>query len=114
MKPSVSFGELRAIAYEVYKRYGYVDKELSWNGYIGHFAGMSVHDVGNRDDKSLLKLGMVFNVKPILDDPINKRHMRLEDTVLITDTGSINLTEGVSAKLAEIYKLMKHKGLTGN
>ena len=33
MKPSVSFGELRAIAYEVYKRYRYVDKELSWNGY---------------------------------------------------------------------------------
>jgi Xaa-Pro aminopeptidase len=114
MKPGVSFGELRAIAYEVYKRHGYADKELSWNGYIGHFTGMSVHDVGNRDDSSLLKPGMVFNVEPVLDDPINKRHMRLEDTVLITDTGAINLTEGASAELSEIYKLMKQKGLTGN
>ena len=114
MKPGVSFGELRTIAYEVYKRYGYIDKELSWNGYIGHFTGMSVHDVGNRDDSSLLKSGMVFNVEPVLDDPINKRHMRLEDTVLITDTGAINLTEGSSAELAAIYKLMKQKGLTGN
>jgi len=114
MKPGVSFGELRAIAYEVYKRYGYADKELSWNGYIGHFTGMSVHDNSNRDDSSLLKSGMVFNVEPVLDDPINRRHMRLEDTVLITDTGAINLTEGVSAELAEIYKLMKQKGLTGN
>ena len=40
--------------------------------------------------------------------------MRLEDTVLITETGAINLTEGASAELAEIYKLMKLKGLTGN
>jgi Xaa-Pro aminopeptidase len=114
MKPGVSFGELRAIAYEVYKRYGFADKELSWNGYIGHFTGMSVHDVGNRDDSSLLKPGMVFNVEPVLDDPINKRHMRLEDTVLITETGAVNLTEGASAELNEIYKLMKQKGLTGN
>jgi len=75
---------------------------------------MSVHDVGNRDDSSLLKAGMVFNVEPVLDDPTNKRHMRLEDTVLITDTGAINLTDGVSAELTEIYKLMKQKGLTGN
>jgi len=113
MRPGVSFGELRSVAYEVYKKHGYADKELSWNGYIGHFTGMSVHDVGNRDDSSLLKSGMVFNVEPVLDDPITKRHMRLEDTVLITDTGAINLTEGVSAELSEIYKLMKQKGLTG-
>ncbi len=114
MKPGVSFGELRAIAYEVYKKHGFVDKQLSWNGYIGHFTGMSVHDVGNRDDSGLLKAGMVFNVEPVLDDPVSKRHMRLEDTVLITETGATNLTEGVSAELAEIYKLMKQKGLTGN
>jgi Xaa-Pro aminopeptidase len=75
---------------------------------------MSVHDVGNRDDNSLLKAGMVFNVEPVLDDPVNKRHMRLEDTVLITETGAVNLTEGSSAELSEIYKLMKQKGLTGN
>ena len=112
MKPGVLFGALRAIAYEVYKKHGFADKELSWNGYIGHFTGMSVHDVGNRDDTSLLQSGMVFNVEPVLDDPINKRHMRLEDTVLITDDGAINLTEGVPAELTEIYKLMKQKGLT--
>jgi Xaa-Pro aminopeptidase len=114
MKPGVSFGELRAIAYEVYKKNGYPDKELSWNGYIGHFTGMSVHDVGNRADSAVLKAGMVFNVEPVLDDPVKKRHMRLEDTVLITDTGAINLTEGVSAELSAIYNLMKQKGLTGN
>jgi Xaa-Pro aminopeptidase len=114
MKPGVSFGTLRALAYEVYKKHGFADKELSWNGYIGHFTGMSVHDVGNRDDTSFLRTGMVFNVEPVLDDPIHKRHMRLEDTVLITDDGAVNLTEGVPAELADIYKLMKQKVLTGN
>jgi Xaa-Pro aminopeptidase len=114
MKPGVSFGELRAISYEVFKKHGFVDKSLSWNGYIGHFIGMSVHDVGNRDDKSLLQAGMVFNVEPVLDDPVRKRHMRLEDTVLITDNGAINLTAGAPAELSAIYELMKLKGLTGN
>ena len=114
MKPGVSFGTLRAIAYEVYQKHGFADKALSWNGYIGHFTGMSVHDVGNRDDASLLQAGMVFNVEPVLDDPINKRHMRLEDTVLITEDGAINLTESLPAELSDIYKLMKQKGLTGN
>lgn len=114
MKPGVSFGELRAIAYEVYKKNGYTDKKLSWDGYIGHFIGISVHDVGNPDDSCILKAGMVFNVEPVLDNPIKKRHMRLEDTVLITEQGAINLTEGVSAELPAIYKLMKQKGLTGN
>jgi Xaa-Pro aminopeptidase len=114
MKPGVSFGELRTLAYEVFKKHGYVDKALSMNGYIGHFIGMSAHDVGNIGDNTLLQSGMVFNVEPSLDDHINKRHMRIEDTVLITDTGAINLTEGVSAELSEIYKLMQQKGLTGN
>ena len=114
MKPGVSFGELKAISNQVYQKHGFTDRSLSWNSYIGHFTGMSVHDVGFQTDTSLLKSGMVFNVEPVLDDPVNKRHMRLEDTVLVTDTGAINMTEGSSAGLSEIYKLMKQKGLSKN
>ena len=47
-------------------------------------------------------------------DPANKKHIRLEDTVLITDDGAINLPKSVPAELSDIYKLMKQKGLTGN
>ena len=114
MKPGVSFGELKALAYEVYKKHGFVDRSLSWNGYIGHFIGMSVHDVGFQRDTSRIKAGMVFNVEPVLDDPISKRHMRLVDTVLITDTGCLNMTEGSSAELVKIYNLMKQKGISRN
>ena len=114
MKPGVTFGELKTISYEIYKKHGFADRSLSWNSYIGHFIGMSVHDVGSQNDTIRLRAGMVFNVEPVLDDPVAKRHMRLEDTVLVTDTGSLNLTEGSSAELSEIYKLMKQKGVRRN
>ena len=44
----------------------------------------------------------------------NKKQMRLEDTVLITDDGASNLPESVPVELSDIYKLMKQKGSTEN
>src|SRR5256885_1444424 len=47
MKPGVTIKQLKAVAAEVYKKYGYEKEFNTWgNGqYIGHFVGMSVHDV---------------------------------------------------------------------
>ena len=40
--------------------------------------------------------------------------MRLEDTVLITPTGALNMTAGVPAALDEIYALIREKSLSLN
>ena len=40
--------------------------------------------------------------------------MRLEDTVLITPTGALNMTAGVPASLDEIYALIRQKALSLN
>jgi Xaa-Pro aminopeptidase len=37
--------------------------------------------------------------------------MRLEDSVLVTATGSENLTAGVPADLESVYALIKQKGV---
>ena len=67
------------------------------------------------DDRSRpLVPGVVFNVEPLLEIPEKKIHMRLEDTVLITPTGAVNLTAGVPAGLEEIYALIKQKPLGVN
>jgi len=39
--------------------------------------------------------GTVFNVEPILEIPDLKIHIRLDDTIVVTDTGADNLTAGV-------------------
>ena len=64
------------------------------------------------DNNRPLVAGVVFNVEPLLEIPDKKIHMRLEDTVLITPTGALNMTAGVPAALDEIYALVREKSLS--
>lgn len=49
----------------------------------------------------------MYIVEPLLSDAKNVVHVRLEDTVPVTATGSENLTADVPAGLGEIYALRK-------
>jgi Xaa-Pro aminopeptidase len=115
MKPGVTIKQLKAVAAEVYKKYGYEKEYNTWgNGqYIGHFVGMSVHDVNTAVPGQDLALvaGNTFNVEPILEIPEKQIHIRLEDSVLVTPTGAENLTKDVPVELDEIYALIKQKGM---
>jgi Xaa-Pro aminopeptidase len=55
--------------------------------------------------------GVVFNVEPILQFPERGIHLRLEDTILITQSGSENLTAGVPAAVDPLLALVKEKGV---
>lgn len=106
MKPGVTVNDLKKVAKDVYVKHGF---EELWPDYIGHFVGMAVHDVGPYD-KPFVE-GVVFNVEPIIEDKKLKVHLRLEDTVAITKTGSENLTAGTTVEPEKIYKLKKEKGV---
>jgi hypothetical protein len=54
---------------------------------------------------------VVFNVEPILQFPERKIHLRLEDTVLLTEKGPENLTAAVPAEVDAVYALVKEKGV---
>ena len=118
MKPGVTIKQLKAVAAEVYKKYGYEKEFNTWGGpgaqYIGHFVGMSVHDVntGVPGQDLALVAGNTFNVEPILEIPEKQIHIRLEDSVLVTPTGAENLTKDVPVELNDIYALIKQKGIT--
>src|SRR6185503_1340723 len=113
MKPGVTIPQLQDVAEGVYKKHGF-DKEFQAVGrYIGHTIGISTHDVDPRDRNRPLVAGVVFNVEPLIETP-GKIHMRLEDTVLVTPTGSLNMTAGVPAGLEEIYALLRQKALSVN
>jgi Xaa-Pro aminopeptidase len=106
MKPGVTYKDLQKVGAAVYKKNG---MEKYWFGYVGHFVGMAVHDVGNYETPFVE--GVVFNVEPILEDPAKKIHIRLEDTIVITATGSENLTPQSPVEPKDLYALIKEKGV---
>lgn len=106
MKPGVTINDLNEIAKKVYAKHGF---EKYYPGGIGHYVGMAVHDVGPRDKPFVP--GVVFNVEPILEDKEMKLHIRLEDTIIITETGAINATAATPTLPESIYKLMSEKGI---
>jgi Xaa-Pro aminopeptidase len=106
MKPGVTENDLKKVAKAAYVKHGF---EKLWPDYIGHFVGMAVHDVGPYDQPFVP--GVVFNVEPIIEDRGMKIHLRLEDTIVITATGSENLTKKSPLEVEAIYKLIKEKGI---
>lgn len=102
VKPGVKVADLAAIGKAVFEQHGF---EKNWMGGVGHFIGMSTHDPGFYDRPFVP--GVVFNVEPMFMDKDKKIHMRLEDTIVVTEDGHENFTAGVPVEVEGIYKLMR-------
>jgi Xaa-Pro aminopeptidase len=114
MKPGVTLDGLKDAAEPVYARYGYRDAFLETGRYVGHFVGISVHDVGNISGSWTQRpfvAGVVFNVEPILQFPDRNIHVRLEDTIIITEQGAENVTAVVPAEVQPLYALIRERGV---
>lgn len=81
---------------------------------IGHFLGMDLHDCPLVSYDEKLRPGMVITVEPGLYVPASDAYptrfhgigVRIEDDVLITDDGFVNLTQSVPREVEEIEDLM--------
>jgi len=76
---------------------------------LGHWVGMATHDVGT--DVGPLRAGMVFTIEPALVVPEEKIYVRLEDMIVITDTGVRIISDFVPMDVAGIEKVMKEEGI---
>ena len=78
---------------------------------LGHHVGMEVHDVRGPSPPLTLEPGMVFTIEPalLLDD--ERLGIRLEDMLLVTETGVENLSAFVPIDIDAIETLMAQKGL---
>ena len=79
---------------------------------VGHHVGMEVHDVRGPNAPLTLEPGMVLTIEPalLLDD--ERLGVRLEDMLLVTETGIENLSAFVPIDMDAIEKLMAEKGLS--
>jgi len=76
---------------------------------LGHWVGMEVHDVSAPFD--VLKPGMIFTIEPALTIPEDRVYIRLEDMILVTDTGYENLSESLPYEIDAIEKATAEDGL---
>ena len=105
MKPGLKVSDLQDVSQKVYKKHGFEKYFTDSGRYVGHYVGISVHDVGDMEKPFVP--GVVFNVEPLLRDEKLNIAVKLEDTILITNNGAENLTAGVPAEIEEIYALQK-------
>ena len=71
---------------------------------------MEVHDVDAGLD-GIYQPGMVFTIEPALTIPDDRVYVRLEDVILITETGYENLSGSLPMEIEEIEKLMREPGI---
>jgi Xaa-Pro aminopeptidase len=77
---------------------------------LGHTVGLEVHDV--RLGSDVLKPGHLFTIEPAMIIPDLHFGIRLEDVILITETGYENLSAFVPVEIADIERLMAQKGVS--
>jgi Xaa-Pro aminopeptidase len=71
---------------------------------------MEVHDV--RNPSATLEPGQVFTIEPAMQIAAEHVGIRLEDMILITETGYENLSAFVPVEFSEIEKIMTRRGLS--
>ena len=70
---------------------------------LGHNVGMEVHDV--RSPTETLEPGQIFTIEPAMQIPEEHIGIRLEDMLLITETGYENLSAFVPIEIADIERV---------
>ena len=75
-----------------------------------HHLGLDVHDLGNQHVP--IQAGMVFTCEPGIYIPEEEIGIRLENDILVTDHGPVNLMASIPVEVEEIEELMNSSILT--
>ena len=86
-------------------------KEPMWKRYFmhgtSHSIGLDVHDPFDKSEP--IRSGMVFTCEPAIYIPEEGIGIRLENTILVTDEGPVDLMEDIPLEPDEIETLMRSK-----
>lgn len=79
---------------------------------VGHPLGLDVHDVTLTTKP--MQAGWVMTVEPGIYIPEERFAVRLENDVLVTENGPVDLMAGIPIEAEEIEDLMQHRSRNGN
>ncbi|CUS94045.1 aminopeptidase P N-terminal domain-containing protein, partial [Candidatus Kryptonium thompsonii] len=124
VRPGVSFVELQLKASEIIAdgllKLGIIKSKNEVNKYfmhgVTHHLGLDVHDIGIPGN---LEPGMVITFEPGIYIPAGSEcdpkywniGVRIEDDVLVTETGCVVLSSDAPKTIDEIERLMKRRGI---
>lgn len=123
IRPGVAWGVLQAVAERVIAE-GLVDlglPQVPFAHKIGHWLGLDIHDVGGYQIEGkwrTLESGMVFTVEPgiylrpdiaDIDSKWLGIGVRIEDNILVTDSGCEVLSKSLPKSIVEIEGVMARK-----
>lgn len=112
VKPGVTTGELQDITKRVLaqgcKRIGLIKEDSELNKYyyhgVAHPLGLDTHDVGPRNIE--LKPGMIITDEPGLYIEEEGIGVRIEDDILVTEDGYVNLSAHIIKSIEDIEMFM--------
>ena len=104
VRPGATFSEIHAAAFRVIEDAGYGESFLHGTS---HHLGLDVHDVG--DLHAPLPAGAVLTVEPGIYLPDEGIGIRIEDVVLVTQTGNQVLSEAIPRDIDAIEAAMSRK-----
>jgi Xaa-Pro aminopeptidase len=101
VKPGAVYEDLDKAARKVIDDAGYGDYFIHG---LGHFVGLDVHDAGAYHEP--LQVGMVITLEPGIYIPGKNLGVRIEDEVVVTETGARYLSDGLPRKADDIERWM--------
>ncbi|AUD65089.1 hypothetical protein BK011_05120 [Tenericutes bacterium MZ-XQ] len=113
LRPGVTIKEFndygKKILIEGAKKLGLINEDSEINKYyyhsLGHYLGLDVHDVGNYAKP--IPEGALITIEPGLYIAEEGIGIRIEDDVVVTKDGAINLTKDIIKEVADIEAFMK-------
>jgi len=115
-RPGITFKDVGEKVKQFLIQEGYDTEDRKFRGLIryggyNHSIGLATHDpMGTfAGPEEVLRPGFVFACDINIPYPDQEMGIRLEDTVVITENGYENLSQGIPRSLAEIEALMKKK-----
>lgn len=113
VKPGVTFKEFNDYGKDILiagaKKIGLIkeDHEITKYYYhsLGHYLGLDVHDVGMYHEP--IPVGAVLTVEPGLYIAEEGIGVRIEDDIVITEDGAINLTKAILKEVKDVEAIMK-------
>ena len=102
-KPGATFARIDKAARDIIVKAGFGDTFIHG---IGHHLGLEVHDI---TPSGPLMAGAVITIEPGVYLPDENFGVRIEDDILVTKDGPVNLTKNIPRTVAAIEKAMKDR-----